>query len=156
VTTSVLNKALGGGCGWLDTTVTLSLGNDPWEWAIPRRGVELMAKKTSLLHGIRLRYDDHLFPSLITIIFGAAARLRLRLPHCWGFFVEHLQLRQRHTLVGLLWTIYQLIAEGATYTTHNKQNRRTSMSSAGFEPAIPAIERLQTYVLDCAATESAA
>jgi hypothetical protein len=30
--------------------------------------------------------------------------------------------------------------------------RRTSMSSAGFEPAIPAIEHLQTYALDRTAT----
>jgi hypothetical protein len=30
---------------------------------------------------------------------------------------------------------------------HNKHNRRTPMPSAGFEPAIAAIERLQTYAL---------
>ena len=35
----------------------------------------------------------------------------------------------------------QLIPEAATYTTHHG---RTSMSSAGFEPASPAIKRLQT------------
>ena len=34
--------------------------------------------------------------------------------------------------VGLLWMRDQLVAEAATYTT----NRRTSMPSAGFEPAI--------------------
>ena len=44
------------------------------------------------------------------------------------------------------------MAEAATYTTHNKHNRRTSMTTAGFEPAFPAIEQLQTYALDCTAT----
>ena len=46
----------------------------------------------------------------------------------------------------------QLVAETATYATHNKQKRRKSMPSAGFEPAIPAMERPQTYVLDRVAT----
>jgi hypothetical protein len=44
----------------------------------------------------------------------------------------------------------QLVAEAATYTTHNKHERQTA--SAGFEPAIPAIERPQTYALDRSAT----
>jgi hypothetical protein len=42
----------------------------------------------------------------------------------------------------------QLFAEAATYTTHNQRKRRTSMLSAGLEPAIPAIKRLHTYALD--------
>jgi hypothetical protein len=46
----------------------------------------------------------------------------------------------------------QLVAETATYTTHNKHTRRTSIPSAGFEPAIPLIKRLQTYALDVKAT----
>jgi len=37
-------------------------------------------------------------------------------------------------------------------TTHNTLNRQTSMPPARFEPAIPASERPQTHVLDCAAT----
>ena len=51
-----------------------------------------------------------------------------------------------HT-VGLLRTSDQVVAEVATYTTHNKHVRRTSMPSVGFEPAIPPIERQQTYAL---------
>ena len=39
----------------------------------------------------------------------------------------------------------QPVPEATTYT---KRNRQTSMSSAGFEPAIPAVERPQTYALD--------
>jgi hypothetical protein len=46
----------------------------------------------------------------------------------------------------------QFVAEAATYTTHNKHKRRTYMPSAGFEPAIPAIKRPQTYASDRTAT----
>jgi len=37
-------------------------------------------------------------------------------------------------------------------TTHNTYKRQTSVPPSGFEPTIPAGERLQTYALDCAAT----
>jgi hypothetical protein len=47
---------------------------------------------------------------------------------------------------------YHPVAEVATYTTHNEQNGETSMISAGYEPAIPAIKRPQTYALDGRAT----
>jgi hypothetical protein len=46
---------------------------------------------------------------------------------------------------GLLWTNDKLVAEAATYTTHNKHKRQRSKPSAGFEPATPAIKRPQTY-----------
>ena len=55
--------------------------------------------------------------------------------------------------VELLWMSDQLVAQAATYTTHNK-HRRTSMPSAGYEPAIPAIKQLHTYVLERTATGS--
>ena len=38
----------------------------------------------------------------------------------------------------------QPFAKAATYTAQNKLKRLTSMPLAGFEPAIVAIERLQT------------
>jgi hypothetical protein len=61
-----------------------------------------------------------------------------------------------HTLdmqsVGLLWTSDQSVAEAATYTTHNKGKGRTFKPSSGFESAIPAVRRRQTYVLDRAVT----
>jgi len=44
---------------------------------------------------------------------------------------------------GLLWTSDQLFAQSATYATHSNRKKRTSMPSAGFEPATPAIKRLQ-------------
>jgi hypothetical protein len=40
------------------------------------------------------------------------------------------------------------VAEAATYTTHNKQNRRTSVPSVGFEKAIQTNKQLQTYAFD--------
>jgi len=46
--------------------------------------------------------------------------------------------------------------EAATFTAHNKQNkrnRRNSIPSARFDPAITAIKRLQTYVLDSTAND---
>jgi hypothetical protein len=54
--------------------------------------------------------------------------------------------------MGLLCTSDQHVAEAATYTTHSKHKTRTSMPSVGFEPAIPAIKRLQTYALERTAT----
>jgi hypothetical protein len=53
--------------------------------------------------------------------------------------------RARLRAAGLLWTIDQLVAVAATYTTHN-QHMNIFMYLAALEPAIPAIYRLQpTY-----------
>jgi len=41
----------------------------------------------------------------------------------------------------------QLIAEAAT-VQHTEHSRRTSMTSAGFEPSISALKQLQFHVLD--------
>jgi hypothetical protein len=46
----------------------------------------------------------------------------------------------------------QPVAEADTHTKHNKQKRRTSIPSAGFESATLAIKRLQTHALDRTAT----
>jgi hypothetical protein len=51
-------------------------------------------------------------------------------------------IRHLPQTVGLLWTSDQLVAEAATYKTHNKQKGRTSMPSAELEPTISAIEQL--------------
>jgi len=57
--------------------------------------------------------------------------------------------------VGLHWTSGQLVAENSTWqTTYNTHKEQTSMSSAGFEPIIPARERSQTQELDRVATGS--
>ena len=57
-----------------------------------------------------------------------------------------------HTPVGLLWTSDQSVAQAATYTTHSKPNRQTSVPSARFEPSIPGIEKPQNCSLDLTAT----
>ena len=54
--------------------------------------------------------------------------------------------------IGLLWTSDQLVGQTSTCTAHNKHKGLTSMLSAGFEPTIPAIQRLQMYALDRTAT----
>ena len=46
----------------------------------------------------------------------------------------------------------QAVVEAATYIKPNKNERRISMTTAGFEAAVPAIERSQTYTLDRVAT----
>ena len=52
--------------------------------------------------------------------------------------------------VGLLCTSDQLVAEAATYITHNKHKRRTSMLPTVFETAIPAFRRLHADAFDLA------
>jgi len=42
----------------------------------------------------------------------------------------------------------QLVAKAATYTTHDKHKKQTTMTSAEFESAIPANKRQQTHALD--------
>jgi hypothetical protein len=75
---------------------------------------------------------------------GPTAKRGPRLPHCWSLKITH-----RHTHpVGLLSTSDQLVAEPATYTTHNKHKIWKFMSSAGFAPAILTIEQPQNYALD--------
>jgi hypothetical protein len=54
--------------------------------------------------------------------------------------------------LGLLHMSDQPVSETTTYTTHNKHNRRTSIPSAWFEPAIPANKQFQTYFLERTAT----
>jgi hypothetical protein len=39
----------------------------------------------------------------------------------------------------------QLVTEDAINTTNNKNKRRTSVPSVGFEPAVPDIKLQQTY-----------
>jgi hypothetical protein len=72
-------------------------------------------------------------------------------PHCRGFYVDHTQLRHTHTHTHTrraVWTSYQPVAEAATSTTHNKHKRWTSVSSEGFECAIPTIH-IYTSICYC-------
>jgi len=52
-------------------------------------------------------------------------------------------IRNTHP-VGLLCTSDQLVTQDATYTTHNKHNRWTSMPSTRFELAFPVFKETQT------------
>jgi hypothetical protein len=73
-------------------------------------------------------------------------------PHAFRHTHTHKQTHTHthtHThTAGLIWASDQLVPGAATYTTFNKHKRRTFMPSAGFERAIPVIERPQTYALD--------
>jgi len=64
----------------------------------------------------------------------------------------HALVRAHVQPLGLLWTSDQHVAKAANYTIRNKDQRRTSMPSEGFKPAIPAVKRLQTYALGRTAT----
>ena len=66
--------------------------------------------------------------------------------------VTHTHTHTHTHPVGLLCTSCQPVAEAASYGTRNKYKRRTFMSSAGIEPAIPATKRLQPHSLDRTAT----
>jgi hypothetical protein len=92
-----------------------------------------------------VHYTDHISVSSFEI-FSAALPLKL------GPGRLIVEVSRSHTVahthsVRLLWTSDPLVTVAATYTTHNKHKRRTPMPSAGFEPAIPEIEPLQTYAL---------
>ena len=49
------------------------------------------------------------------------------------------------TFIDTHWTSDQPDAETSTYTTHNIHKRKTSLTSAGFEPAVPATERPRIF-----------
>jgi hypothetical protein len=73
-----------------------------------------------------------------------------RPPHCLGFGY-HIQTR---ATVGRTPLDECSTRRRDLYlTTHNTQNRQTSISPAVFEPPIPASEWPKTYALDRAATE---
>jgi hypothetical protein len=60
---------------------------------------------------------------------------------------------QIKTSMELLWTSDQPVAEAATYITHSKYKRRTSVPSEGFESTLEAITCVQLYTLYHKATE---
>ena len=54
--------------------------------------------------------------------------------------------------VGLPWTSYRFVEEISAYTAQQIEDKNIN-APAGFELAIPAIERPHTYLLDRTATE---
>jgi hypothetical protein len=90
----------------------------------------------------------------VSLLCGSTARVRIG---C--FFVEvprpHIISKlptQTYTRQDSSKRVISPFAEAATYTTHNEQSKGISLLSAGFEPAIPHIKRLQRYALDRATT----
>jgi len=68
-------------------------------------------------------------------------------------FTRFLDHTQRHITVGrTLLDVWSARHRDLYLFTHNTHNRETSLPPVGFEPAIPAGERPQTYALDRAAT----
>ena len=67
------------------------------------------------------------------------------------FMWHNIQTRAENTSF-FRYDSYERAAVAATYTTHNKHMRRTSMPSARIEPAILRIEHSQTSAVDRTAT----
>ena len=85
--------------------------------------------------------------SSVSIYISAAQQPKYDL----GSLISGVSRARTHTHtyhpLGFLWTTAHLVA-GAANTTHNNHKKRTSIPSAGFEPATPVIERPKTYALD--------
>ena len=75
----------------------------------------------------------------VSIFYGATVPSGPWLPQCQGFTIT-----RRHTAVGRTpldeWSSRH---RDLYLTTHNTHNRQTDMTSAGFEPEIPASEQSQ-------------
>jgi hypothetical protein len=86
--------------------------------------------------------------STVKITFSGALQPKLGLDHLIADVSIWHTVGYTHS-VGLLATSYHFVPESANFTTRTDQ---TSMPSEGFELAIPAIKRPQTYALDCMVT----
>ena len=77
-------------------------------------------------------------------LFSKALEPKLHL----GLFLG--EISRSHTVkhvwsAGRLWVSDQLVAEAATYKTHNQHKRQKYLPATDFEPATPKINRSQTY-----------
>jgi hypothetical protein len=95
-----------------------------------------------------LRGRLHLWPPCL-FVFGSTAPSGPGPPHSRGFWITH---NGAPHSVGLRLDEWSARRRDLYLTTHNTHNRQTSMPPMRFEPTISAGERLQTYVLDRAAT----
>jgi len=93
----------------------------------------------------------HIGPNIASVFLGSNSPIRA-LDHPIVEVPRSHTTRHRHP-VELLSTNDDLVAEAAIYTTHNKHKRRTSITLAVFEPAIPTVRRLDTYALGATTTE---
>jgi hypothetical protein len=91
----------------------------------------------------------HLYITFVFIFSNGTTAPRGLGPPYRGFTITH-----RHTTLGRT-ALYKWSARRRELclTTHNTQKTETAMSSAVFEPTIPASERPQTHALEHTATE---
>jgi len=113
--------------------------NFQWVTLLPNRAHRSLTFPVSLVQFLNS------LPSLLFPFHDATAPSRPGPPHYRGFTIIF-----RHTT--LLEKSDRPDAATCTWQTHNSHKRQTSMSLAGFEPAIPASERSQTHALDRATT----
>jgi len=100
--------------------------------------------RDQLLHFISLRFGFQFF-----LFHGARAHSWPGPPHYRSF-----KITLNHTILGrTLLDEWSAQHSDLYLTTHNKQNRQTTIPPSRFEPTIPASERPQTHALDRAATE---
>ena len=84
--------------------------------------------------------------NIISLYFcGATSELGPSPPPSFLMFTHHTHARTHP--IGLLCTSDQLVADVATYTTHNIHNWWTSLPSAGYEPAISRFKSPHVYSL---------
>jgi hypothetical protein len=76
----------------------------------------------------------------IHLLYGSTSQMGFRPPHCWGF-----DITLRHTTLGCTPLNERSAHCRELYLTkHNVHNRKISLLQAGFEPSVPAGERLKT------------
>jgi len=91
------------------------------------------------------RSHEHQIKFMVNIFLWSCSPARTQAaPLVW--LLDHTQTYTQ--LVGILWTSDQLVAENANHTTHNKNQRQTTVHTAGFKTIFPAIKRLPTYASD--------
>jgi hypothetical protein len=106
-----------------------------------------VTSKKTILHRVQIFSYKLRFPTIFFIWSNSPQWARA------SSFTRFLHHTQRHTTLGRT-TLDERLARcsGLYLTTHNSQNRQTSLPPLGFEPTISAGERPQAYVLDRAAT----
>jgi hypothetical protein len=127
--------------------------------AVPQPTAPPRAPIYQYTHLISLRFEANEVPTvLVSFPCGATTKIGSGLPRFEVSRSHTIRHKHAHThshthLVGVLWTSDHLVAEAAIHTTHNKHNRRTSMHTMGFEPAIPLIKQPHFFSNDPTATE---
>jgi hypothetical protein len=94
--------------------------------------------------------DSHPYKTTCTVLFFSVSQ---KPSYGLGCLTVEDSRAHTHTLGRTALNLVIIVTEVAAYTTHNKHNRGVSMPSAGFEPPVSTVERLQSYALDRTATD---